>query len=356
MKASRAPRTCCPCCPEKRFSWRLVGILLVAPVLLLSLNCDACGEPPKYDSMTLKSILKNYYAVGEKIFYKCNPGYYITFPVSTYCEKNHSWFPIPEGCSKKECNYPRLKNGEFIFPNFTSGFNDQVHFHCDEGYHLEGEAILTCNLQGDEVYWSDEFPQCEKIYCQPPAKIKNGKHTNSHRTIFEYNELITFSCNRLKGSDQYSLVGERELTCIEKNKWSSRPPQCKVVKCDYPVIEHGRLISGIKEKYYYQAMVLLECLPGFYLNGSNRVFCGENSTWDPKIPKCIKGFKPTHPTKPPVSRYPGYPEANEYLSVEDFEELDVGILAVIVLTILVGIVVLCTCLYRCLKREKKGLD
>ena len=62
-----------------------------------------------------------------------------------------------------------------------------------------------------------------------------------------------------------------------------------MVKCDYPVIEHGRLISGIKEKYYYQAMVLLECLPGFYLNGSNRVFCGENSTWDPKIPKCIKG-------------------------------------------------------------------
>nr|XP_055175246.1 membrane cofactor protein-like isoform X4 [Nyctereutes procyonoides] len=293
MTASRAPRTSCPCCPEKRFSWRLVGILLVAPVLLLSLNSDACGEPPKYDSMTLKSILKNYYAVGEKIFYECNPGYYITFPVSTYCEKNHSWFPIPEGCSKKECNYPRIKNGEFVFPNFTSGFNDQVHFHCDEGYHLEGNAILTCNLQGDEVYWSDEFPQCEKIYCQPPAKIKNGKHTNSHRTIFEYNELITFSCNHLKGSDQYSLVGERELTCIEKNKWSSRPPQCK-------------------------------------------------------------GFKPTHPTKPPVSRYPGYPEANEYLSIDDFEELDVGILAVIVLTILVGIVVLCTCLYRCLKREKKG--
>nr|XP_054362586.1 membrane cofactor protein-like isoform X2 [Mirounga angustirostris] len=72
------------------------------------------------------------------------------------------------------------------------------------------------------------------------------------------------------------------------------------------------------------------------------------------MPKCIRGFKPTHPTKPPVLKYPGYPEPNDPLTFEDFEELDAGIIAVIVLTILVGLAVLCTCLYRCFQREKKG--
>ena len=36
--ASCARRPCRPRLPERRLSWRVVGILLVAPVLLLSLN------------------------------------------------------------------------------------------------------------------------------------------------------------------------------------------------------------------------------------------------------------------------------------------------------------------------------
>ncbi|XP_077934332.1 membrane cofactor protein-like isoform X3 [Halichoerus grypus] len=280
MTASCAPCAACGFRPEKRFSWRLVGFLLVAPVLLLSLN------------------------------------------------------------SGKECDTPRLENGEVFAPNYTFQFDSEAYFYCNEGYYLSGKKALLCELRGDDVFWSDEFPKCYRIYCKPPAKIKNGKYSNSHRTIFEYNELITFSCNPSQGPDEFSLVGNSKLVCVDNNKWSSSPPECKVVKCDYPVIEHGRLVSGIRDKYSYQAVVLFECVPGFYLNGSNPVFCGGRSTWEPAMPKCIRG----------------YPEPNDPLTFEDFEELDAGILAVIVLTILVGLAVLCTCLYRCFQREKKGAN
>ncbi|XP_057171255.1 membrane cofactor protein-like isoform X1 [Ursus arctos] len=354
MRASRAPCAARGFRPEKRLSWRLVGFLLVAPVLLFCLNSDACGKPPKYETMDLKGTPKEYYEVGERIYYQCHPGYLTVRPVMAYCEQNHSWFPIEEACYKKACDDPIFHNGEVVAPNNSFQFDNEAHFYCDEGYYLSGKQIVLCNRRGNDVFWGDELPKCKKIYCKPPAKIKNGKYSNSHRTIFEYNELITYTCDPSNGPDEFSLVGNNKLICVETDKWSSAPPQCKVVRCQYPVVEHGKLVSGIRDKYSYQAVVLFECLPGFYLNGSNPVFCGGRSTWEPEMPKCIRGFKPTHPPKPPVSKYPGYPEPNDPISLEDFEELDAGIIAVIVLTILVGLAVLCTCLYRCFQREKKG--
>ncbi|XP_011384464.1 membrane cofactor protein-like [Pteropus vampyrus] len=310
--------------------------------------------------MTLKGVPKSSYSPGEKVYYYCKPGHYqlLFHSTSTYCEENSSWHPIPEGCSRKECTTPQVLNGGILDPNHTLyigfQFDKEFHFFCDEGYYLRGEKILTCKRSGDKVYWNYDLPKCEKIFCQPPGKIKNGKHTNSWRDIFEYNELVTYSCDPSNGPEEYSLVGDSKLICSGPSTWSTDPPECKVVKCEYPVLENGRLVSGIKEKFYYQAVVLFECLKGFYLHGSNPVFCGENSTWEPEMPTCIKGLKPTRSTKPPVSRYPGYPNPSEFPLYEDFKELDPGIIAVIILTILVGIAVICTCLYKCLRRNKKG--
>ncbi|XP_030157753.1 membrane cofactor protein-like isoform X2 [Lynx canadensis] len=225
--------------------------------------------------MKLKGKPKKYYEVGEKIYYECLPGRITVFPVMAYCEQNHSWFPLQEACMKKECDRLSLQHGEVVAPNKTFSFDHEAHFYCDEGYYLVGQQVIVCNLRGNDVYWSDNPPQCKKIYCQPPAKINNGKYSNSHRTIFEYNELITYSCNPSQGSDEFSLVGDSKLICVGNNKWSSDPPQCK-----------------------------------------------------------------------------GYPEPNESALFEELEELDAGIIAVIILTILVGLAVLCTCLYRCLQRKK----
>jgi hypothetical protein len=64
-----------------------------------------------------------------------------------------------------------------------------------------------------------------------------------------------------------------------------------VVKCPNPVLQNGRLISGAGEIFSYQSTVMFECLQGFYMEGSSMVICSANNSWEPSIPKCLKGTK-----------------------------------------------------------------
>nr|KAF6315887.1 CD46 molecule [Pipistrellus kuhlii] len=344
MTRSCEPRRAPARPPESPLSsWRFVGIAVVTLVLQFPASLGDCGKPPVFQSMKLKGTLKPSYAPGEKIYFECNPAYYYSYfyGLSTYCEKNNTWHPIDEACYRKQCPVPKVPNGEVyeqFEPNTGFQFGKNAYFYCNYGYYLKGEAVITCELSGDTVYWGSDIPTCEKILCKAPADIVNGKRTNNWRTEFEFNEVVSFTCDPSNGSQEFSLVGEKKLTCSGPEEWSSDPPQCKVVLCEPPVLKYGKPLSEMKEKFFYKDEVAFQCLKGFYLNGSNPVFCGGNSTWEPEMPTCIKGFKPTHPTKPPVSKYP-----------------DPGVIALIILTILVGLAVICTCVYKCLRKETKGV-
>ena len=65
-----------------------------------------------------------------------------------------------------------------------------------------------------------------------------------------------------------------------------------VVKCDYPIVENGAIVSGFRGKYYYNMQVVFQCHDGFHLHGSSTIVCGANGTWEPELPKCsAKGMK-----------------------------------------------------------------
>ncbi|XP_036297951.1 membrane cofactor protein isoform X2 [Pipistrellus kuhlii] len=339
MTRSCEPRRAPARPPESPLSsWRFVGIAVVTLVLQFPASLGDCGKPPVFQSMKLKGTLKPSYAPGEKIYFECNPAYYYSYfyGLSTYCEKNNTWHPIDEACYRKQCPVPKVPNGEVyeqFEPNTGFQFGKNAYFYCNYGYYLKGEAVITCELSGDTVYWGSDIPTCEKILCKAPADIVNGKRTNNWRTEFEFNEVVSFTCDPSNGSQEFSLVGEKKLTCSGPEEWSSDPPQCKVVLCEPPVLKYGKPLSEMKEKFFYKDEVAFQCLKGFYLNGSNPVFCGGNSTWEPEMPTCIKGFKPTHPTKPPVSKYPGYPKPLESPPIHELFEIDPGVIALIILTI-----------------------
>uniref|UniRef100_A0A5F5PYR3 Membrane cofactor protein n=1 Tax=Equus caballus TaxID=9796 RepID=A0A5F5PYR3_HORSE len=376
MTASCARRGAPLCRPESHFSsWCSVGILLGALVLPLPVSpSDACGDPPRYQSMKLKGVAQPPYSPGATIEYECRLGYKLKrppLPTSAICQANNTWTPLQEACTRKLCPHPvEPVNGAVQHVNETLEFGSQVHYVCNEGYNLIGTKILYCELDGENVNWSDNPPLCEVMRCRPPPKIQNGKYSITDQEDFRYGEVVTYSCDPANGPDEYSLVGESKLVCSGNDVWSSKPPECKVVKCKYPVLENGRIVSGFGSKFYYKAMVVFECVPGFYLSGNNTIVCGANSTWEPAIPKCIKespppsttppvsstsGSKPAITTKPPrVSSSPGHPgTTDESQPPEDVAPLGGGIIAVIVIVTLVGAGIVAAGLFKFLHTRKK---
>nr|XP_020725592.1 membrane cofactor protein-like [Odocoileus virginianus texanus] len=156
-----------------------------------------------------------------------------------------------------------------------------------ECFYLIGAKILYCEISGDNVAWSDNLPICEIIVCAAPGNITNGRFT-VYKEVYQYSEVVMYRCNPSNGPDEYSLIGETTLICVDHNRWSSAPPECKVVKCDYPIVEYAAIASGVRRKYYYNAQVVFQCHDGFYLHGNSTVVCGANGTWEPELPKCTK--------------------------------------------------------------------
>uniref|UniRef100_A0A8C8ZXP9 Membrane cofactor protein n=1 Tax=Prolemur simus TaxID=1328070 RepID=A0A8C8ZXP9_PROSS len=258
-------------------------------------DINACEEPPEFEAMELIGVPKTYYEVGEEVNYRCKKGYFYVPPLATYtfCEKNHSWFPVTDTpCFRNTCPYIKdPANGQAMLANGTLAWGFQIHYSCHPGFYLIGEPIAHCELKGEEALWSSKPATCERILCPPPPKIENGRHTFSDVEVFHYLEAVTYSCDPAPGPDEYSVVGESTLYCAGPQKWSSDAPECKVVKCPFPVVTNGKQISGFAKKYSYKATVMFECDKGFYLNGSDTIFCGGNSTWKPSMPTCLKGTK-----------------------------------------------------------------
>ncbi|KAM8818530.1 membrane cofactor protein-like [Rhynchonycteris naso] len=275
--------------------------------------------------MKLRGHPKRSYAPGERIYFDCKPGFYYSLYLTrnTFCKKDGTWHRIEEACHKEGCNTQELKNGQVIYPQGGTEFDKEVHFYCDYGYYLIGKQILTCKFVEGKVFWDDDPPICEKVKCKTPEKIENGKYSNGHKDTFVYNEVINYSCDSPNGTNKYLLIGESRLICMGTGRWSTDPPQCKEVKCDIPVLKHGRSVSEMKEKYFYEDVVEFECLEGFLLNGNKSVFCGKNNTWEPEMPTCIE---------------------------------DPGISVLMLLTLLIVILVTCICLCQFLRRRKKRLE
>ncbi|XP_048212950.1 membrane cofactor protein isoform X2 [Perognathus longimembris pacificus] len=343
----------------------VLGTVRVAVAFLLLLfsgggfceKPDTCEPPPTFEGMEPLEKFKPSYKVGEEVLYKCKRGYSVVFslPMATTCDKNLTWTTIRDIiCGRNLCNtLQNPESGWIYYPSGTWAWGNQAHFVCKQGYYLIGPETLHCTLNKDaEPVWSETAPRCEKILCTPPPKIKNGTHTFTDIDVFNFREAVTYSCDQLPGPDQFSLVGQKMLYCAGNGVWSSDPPECKVVKCPFPILLNGEITSGFEKNFSYQATITIECKEGFYHNGTNTFVCSGNSTWDPPIPSCHKGSRPTHPKKPLVYKYPGYPEPRGGLFDQ---ELDAWIIALIILIFIVSIAIVCLCLYRFLDQRKKGV-
>ena len=76
------------------------------------------------------------------------------------------------------------------------------------------------------IFASCPFLPFKEILCSTPGNIKNGRFT-VYKDEYHYNEVVTYMCDPSNGLDEYSLVGESRLICVDQDRWSSDPPECK---------------------------------------------------------------------------------------------------------------------------------
>ncbi|CAM4663602.1 unnamed protein product [Lepidochelys olivacea] len=279
--------------PGKPRSYIATIPLLLAAAFVVAVHSD-CGVPPRFTSAELKEEYRTQskFAVGSKVEYNCRPGYTkIQRKLYLWCMLYSQWSYTRELCKARSCPHPgEPENGRLVILTDLM-FGATVNFICEEGYRLIGDAERKCVLLGSQVTWDKEVPYCQVIPCQPPPEIDHGTHTGMTMEEFNYGTSVTYQCDSIeRGQVPFSLIGEPSIHCTSTDNvngdWSGPAPECKVIRCEQPKVDHGKQVTGYSPVYTYRASVLFECEHRYTLKGSDILQCNENSRWDPQLPVC----------------------------------------------------------------------
>ncbi|NXQ85591.1 CR1L protein, partial [Nyctibius grandis] len=268
--------------------------LLLAAALVVAVQ-SACDVPPRLPSAELKAEFQGVttFPYNSMVQYVCRPGYARNAAARNVlvCGRNGKWHGSTEMCTPKACSYPgEPANGRLVLAEKFS-FGSSANFTCNTGYRLVGNSQIECVIKNGVVTWDRDIPICEPIPCPPPPEIANGEHSGADKELFEYGASITYWCHTVgRGERPFSLVGDASIFCTTTDNingvWSKPAPECKVVNCEHPSVENGKLLSRYRAEYGYRDTVMFDCNFRYTMNGSDASTCTENGRWDPPLPLC----------------------------------------------------------------------
>uniref|UniRef100_A0A8C3QXF8 Sushi domain-containing protein n=1 Tax=Cyanoderma ruficeps TaxID=181631 RepID=A0A8C3QXF8_9PASS len=270
-----------------------LGSLLTA-ALVVTVH-SLCSAPPRLPSAEPRDPLlgSEMFAIGYRMEFRCRPGFgrKAHTPNFLICGDNGAWLGPTEICTAKACAFPgEPANGRLLQPAaFT--FGSTVNFTCNPGYRLIGPSEIECVVRNEVLRWSRDIPICQAIPCEPPPEIENGQYLGMDREHFEYGDSVTYRCHSPgRGQRPFSLVGEASIFCTTKDNlngvWSGPAPECKVVTCEQPRVENGKLLSRYRPLYTFGDTVFFECDLRYSLSGSGTSTCRDNDLWEPPLPLC----------------------------------------------------------------------
>ncbi|NXJ01154.1 CR2 protein, partial [Psophia crepitans] len=268
--------------------------LFLAAALVVAVQ-SSCEAPPRLPSAELKEKFHGIasFPPNSMVEYVCRPGYVRNANARNVlvCGRNTKWHGSTEICIPKPCPYPgEPANGRLILTEKFS-FGSVVNFTCNTGYRLAGNSQIRCVIEDGVVKWDREIPICDPIPCPPPPTIANGEHNGADKELFEYGASVTYQCHTVRrGERPFSLVGDASIFCTTTDNvngvWSKPAPECKVVNCEHPSVENGKLLSGYRYEYTYRDTVMFDCNFRYAMNGSDTSTCREDGSWDPPLPLC----------------------------------------------------------------------
>ncbi|XP_045041906.2 complement receptor type 2 isoform X2 [Desmodus rotundus] len=249
-----------------------------------------CLPPPHIYHGNYNKMDKEFFAIGQEVSYSCEPGYSLIGANPMQCTSLGTWSHTAPKCEVESCDAvpDQLPNGRVVAPpNLQLGA--EVSFVCNEGYRLSGKSSSQCVSEGMRVRWSNYFPVCERISCDPPPPIKNGRNGYVSGPV-ALNALVRYSC-----SPAYRLIGERNLFCVSKDQvkgiWDKAAPTCEYfnrkINCSEPIVPGGHKSKISRLPYRHGDSVTFICNTNFTMKGNKTVWCQANAKWGPTpLPVC----------------------------------------------------------------------
>ncbi|XP_031574707.1 CUB and sushi domain-containing protein 3-like [Actinia tenebrosa] len=151
-----------------------------------------------------------------------------------------------------------------------------IHLMCNDGFFRRGYPFAVCKKDGR---WTDSNVTCIARSCGDPGMPFNGKRIGM---MFQYSNTVSFSCN--KG---YFLEGPATRTCQANRTWSDSQPICRPIPCgEPPSISHSKLFLYGEGGLVYKNQIEYVCKPGYYREGNQKIYCGDDGKWHGILPVC----------------------------------------------------------------------
>ncbi|XP_053395851.1 sushi, von Willebrand factor type A, EGF and pentraxin domain-containing protein 1-like [Mercenaria mercenaria] len=240
----------------------------------------SCGKPDEIDHGQWKG---REYTLNNVIRYVCDEGYELDGPEERICRETGKWQNGSPTCNKIECDIPpSIDNGFYTETSFF--YQDNVTYTCENGFYMEGEAVLIC--LGNKR-WSQLPPSCQAIECFSPPNIDHASYSNPERLeTFRIGYRVTYQCDAGYELSRNSLNPSGEIECLETGQWEANLPECFIVTCPQPLsIQYGNaVVSSVNLEY--GSFVRYICNAGYELEGEESLTCESDGTWSGEPPLC----------------------------------------------------------------------
>ncbi|XP_070602452.1 complement factor H isoform X2 [Erythrolamprus reginae] len=233
-----------------------------------------CKSPPEIVNGIIEIGNRTRFFPNETVEYNCLSGFEISQPNTVRCE-NLKWSKLPV-CKEKSCGpAPQIPNASLEQDDaelYNSG--KILNYICNDGFDTEDLTQKTC-IKGE---WVGSFT-CKDATCPTPPIVENARISEDTIKKYTNGEKITYRCN-----DGFEISESATVTC-RQNNWSPLP-RCQDVRCSSPpVIQNGRIVGDIKEKYLPQEKVYYQCNTRYTFLGSSFITCLKKR-WEQQLPRC----------------------------------------------------------------------
>ncbi|KAJ1138320.1 hypothetical protein NDU88_004707 [Pleurodeles waltl] len=213
------------------------------------------------------------------IEFTCNRYFILKGEPRSQCSEYSTWIPEVPECKDLRCQLPALENGRILNANHQYTIGEKLFVSCNPGFRVSGSNRITCGEGND---WHPPAPWCRPIICGKPPDIPNGTHNGTNREEFGYKEIIEYQCN----AENLLFSGSKTMTCQQNERWSGATPSCKVVTCNNPDLQDGKVVTDLQPPFQYKHTVSFECHSNFQLVGEPNSTCDRNGRWRPTLPRC----------------------------------------------------------------------